>query len=42
MQVAKDINFDKRSLYYTSKSYVNQIKKTQKKVVFADGEDEIL
>ena len=39
MQVAKDINFDKRSLYYTSKSYVNQIKKTQdyfklKKVYF--------
>ncbi|MEA2051067.1 MAG: Rpn family recombination-promoting nuclease/putative transposase [Campylobacterota bacterium] len=27
MQVEKDINFAKRSLYYTSKSYVNQIKK---------------
>lgn len=27
MQVERDINFAKRSLYYTSKSYVNQIKK---------------
>ena len=27
MQVEKDKNFAKRSLYYTSKSYVNQIKK---------------
>jgi len=27
MQVEKDINFAKRSLYYTSKSYVQQIKK---------------
>ena len=39
MQVVKDTNFDKRSLYYTAKSYVNQIKKAQeyyklKKVYF--------
>ena len=39
MQVVKDTNFDKRSLYYTSKSYVNQIKKAEeyyklKKVYF--------
>ena len=27
MQVERDINFAKRSLYYTSKSYINQIKK---------------
>jgi len=27
MQVEKDVNFAKRSLYYTSKSYINQIKK---------------
>jgi len=30
MQVEKDENFAKRSLYYTSKSYVNQIKKAEK------------
>ena len=39
MQVERDINFAKRSLYYTSKSYVNQIKKAEhypqlKKVYF--------
>ena len=39
MQVEKDVNFAKRSLYYTSKSYVNQIKKAEeykklKKVYF--------
>ncbi|MEA1956368.1 MAG: Rpn family recombination-promoting nuclease/putative transposase [Campylobacterota bacterium] len=39
MQVEKDKNFAKRSLYYTSKSYVNQIAKAQeykklKKVYF--------
>ena len=39
MQVVKDTNFSKRSLYYTSKSYVNQIKKAEeyyklKKVYF--------
>ncbi|MEA3228801.1 MAG: Rpn family recombination-promoting nuclease/putative transposase, partial [Campylobacterota bacterium] len=39
MQVEKDIHFAKRSLYYTSKSYVNQIKKAEqysllKKVYF--------
>jgi predicted transposase/invertase (TIGR01784 family) len=39
MQVEKDKNFAKRSLYYTSKSYVNQIKKAEqykelKKVYF--------
>jgi len=30
MQVEKDINFAKRSLYYTSKSYVNQLDKAEK------------
>ena len=39
MQVEKDKNFVKRSLYYTSKSYVNQVKKAEqypelKKVYF--------
>ncbi|MBT3473065.1 MAG: Rpn family recombination-promoting nuclease/putative transposase [Gammaproteobacteria bacterium] len=39
MQVERDIHFAKRSLYYTSKSYVNQIKKAEdypqlKKVYF--------
>jgi predicted transposase/invertase (TIGR01784 family) len=39
MQVERDKNFAKRSLYYTSKSYVNQIKKAEqykelKKVYF--------
>ena len=39
MQVEKDIHFAKRSLYYTSKSYVNQIRKAEeypnlKKVYF--------
>jgi predicted transposase/invertase (TIGR01784 family) len=39
MQVEKDKNFAKRSLYYTSKSYINQIKKAEdypllKKVYF--------
>jgi len=39
MQVEKDVNFAKRSLYYTSKSYVSQIKKAEeykklKKVYF--------
>ncbi len=39
MQIEKDKNFAKRSLYYTSKSYVNQIKKSEnynklKKVYF--------
>ena len=39
MQVAKDSNFAKRSLYYSSKSYVNQIQKAEdynnlKKVYF--------
>jgi len=30
MQVEKDINFAKRSLYYTSKSYVNQLDRAEK------------
>ena len=37
MQVERDVYFAKRSLYYTSKSYINQIKKAEKYTFFSSG-----